>query len=149
MKVRLQETFGEAFHEAMARQRDFEIADGLGRDVILVQAYMTDITTGVPPEYAGNDVLTVRWIWEANLTLELRDSMSNQILARIRARERVDGPVDADRVYSMAPQIMRRWSGRLIEQLDELSNFYPSRLYRMHERATQQSGQRTTQPPEE
>ena len=70
-------------------------------------------------------------------------------LARIRARERVDGPVDADRVYSMAPQIMRRWSGRLIEQLDELSNFYPSRLYRMQERATQQSGQRTAQPPEE
>jgi hypothetical protein len=72
--------------------------------------------------------------------------MSNQILARIRARERVDGPVNADRLYSLAPQIMRRWSGRLLEQLDALSSFYPSRLYRMHERATQQSGQRT-QPP--
>jgi hypothetical protein len=146
MQVRLRETFGEAFHEAMARQRDYEIADGLGRDVILVQAYMTDVTTGLPPEHAGNDVISIRWIWEANLTLELRDSMSNQILARIRARERVDGPVNADRLYSLAPQIMRRWSGRLLEQLDALSSFYPSRLYRMHERATQQSGQRT-QPP--
>ncbi len=147
MQVRLTETFGEAFHEAMARQRDYEITDELGRDVILVHAYMTDVTTGLPPEYAGNNVISIRWIWEAKLTLELRDSMSNQILARIQARERVDGPVNADRIYSLAPQIMRRWSGRLIEQLDELSNFYPSRLFRLHERATQESGQRATPPP--
>ena len=114
MKERLRVTFGEAFHDAMARQRDFEITDELGRNVILVQAYMSDVTTGVPPEYAGNNVISVRWIWEANLTIELRDSMTDQILARIRTRERVDGPVDADRVYSMAPHIMRRWSGRLV-----------------------------------
>ena len=140
--------FGEAFSEAMKRQRDFDLADGPGRDVILVQAYMTEIATGVPPEFASNNVISVRWVWEALLTLEIRDSMSNQILARMRTRERVDGPVDADRVYALAPQIMRRWANRMIEQLDELSNFFPSRLYRLYERATEESGQRIQEPDE-
>lgn len=146
MQERLRETFGQSFHEAMARQRDFDLTEELGRDVLLVRAYMTEVATGVPPQLAGNNVITVRWVWEAYLTVELRDSMSDQILARIRARERVDGPVEAARVYSMAPQIMRRWSNLMIEQLDELTDFYPSRLYRLHERASQQSGQDTTPP---
>lgn len=148
MQERLRETFGRAFSEAMQRQRDFDLAEDVGRDVILVQAYMTEIATGVPPEFASNNVISVRWIWEALLTLEIRDSMSNQILARMRTRERVDGPVDADRVYALAPQLMQRWANRMVEQLNELSNFYPSRLYRLYERATQESGQRIPAPDE-
>lgn len=142
MQERLRETFGQSFHEAMELQRDFDIANELGRDVVLVRAYMTDVATGVPPQLAGNNVISVRWIWEAYLTVELRDSMSDQLLARIRTRERVDGPIDADRVYAIAPQIMRRWSNRVVGELDQLSDFYPSRLYRLHERASRQSGQR-------
>lgn len=146
MQRRLRETFGKSFHDAMQTQRSYDVGREIGRDVVLVQAYMTDVTTGVPPQLAGNNVISVRWIWEANLTLELRDSMSNEILARIRSRERIDGPVDADRIWGLAPQITRRWSNRMVAQLDELSDFYPSRLYRLHERATEQSGQRSPEP---
>jgi hypothetical protein len=142
LQRRLRETFGESFHGAMEKQRSYEVGREVGRDVVLVQAYLTDVTTGVPPEFAGNNVATVRWIWEANLIVELRDSMSNQILARIRDRERVDGPVDADRVWGLAPQITRQWSQRMVERLDELADFYPSRLWRLQERARQR-----TQPP--
>jgi len=146
MQRRLRATFGESFNDAMKAQRSYDVGRELGRDVVLVRAYMTDVTTGVPLSLAGSNVVSVRWIWEANLTVELRDSMSNELLARLRSRERVDGPVDADRIWGLAPQIMRRWSMRMIAQLDELSDFYPSRLYRLHERTTQQSGQRTQAP---
>ncbi len=138
IQERLRATFGEAFRDAMARQRAFDVADELGRDVVLVRAFMTDVTTGVPPNLAGNNVVSVRWIWEAYLTVELRDSMSDELLVRIRNRERVDGPVDADMVWGLAPQIMRRWTNRMAGRLDELSAFYPSRLWRLQERALQE-----------
>ena len=143
MQARLRETFGQSFHDAMPIQRAYDVADQLGRDVVLVQAYMTDVTTGLPPDLAGANVASIRWIWDANLVLELRDSMNNEILARLQKRVRVEGPVDADRVWGLAPQVTRMWSREMIGHLDELSEFYPSRLYRLHERATEQSGQRT------
>jgi len=143
MQSRLRETFGQSFHDAMPVQRAYDVADELGRDVVLVQAYMTDVTTGLPPDLAGANVISIRWIWDATLVVELRDSMSNEILARLQNRVRVDGPVDADRVWSLAPQITRMWSREMVGHLDELSDLYPSRLYRLHENATEQSGQRT------
>lgn len=142
MRRRLRGTFGESFHDAMTVQRAYDVSGELGRDVVLVQAYLTDVTTGVPPDLAGANVATIRWIWEATLVVELRDAMSNEILARFMDRERVDGPVDADRVWGLAPQITRMWSKRMVGRLDELSDFYPSRLWRLQENARQRA-QRT------
>ena len=135
MQDRLRETFGEAFHNAMSAQRSYEIADELGRDVLLVQAYLTDVATGLPPDLAGANVNAIRWAWEANLIVELRDSMSNEIIARLRNRNRIEGPVDADMLWGLAPQITRMWSRAMVGQLDELTDFYPSRLWRRYQQA--------------
>ena len=135
MQKRLQESFGESFHEMMDGQRVFEVADALGRDVVLVRGYLTDVATGMPLDLAGSDVDVVRWAWEANLIIELRDSMTDDVLFRAADRQRIEGPLDPDTLFGLAPQVTRRWSRIMVDRLQELSTFYPSRLYRLQERA--------------
>lgn len=134
MQERLRVTFGESFHEIMQDSRDYEPTESLGRNVVLIRGYLTDVATGLPPALAGTNVNTVRWIWEGNLTLEVRDSMSDTVLIRIINRQRVEGPVEAERIWSLAPQVTRMWSRSMSEQLSTIADFYPSRLRRLHER---------------
>jgi hypothetical protein len=134
MKTRLRESFGQSFHEIMDSQRVFELVDELGRDVVMVRAYLTDVATGMPLDLAGANVRTIRWAWEADLVLELVDSMSDTVLFRAIDRQRVDGPLDADALYAIAPRVTREWSRIMVDRIQELSTFYPSRLYRMQER---------------
>ena len=135
MQQRLQETFGESFVESMDAQRDYEVVRNVGRDVVLVQGYLTDVATGMPLDLAGSDVDFIRWAWEANLVVELRDSMSNDVLFRAIDRQRVEGPVDPDTLYGLALLVSRQWSRVMVDRVQELSTFYPSRLYRLQERA--------------
>jgi hypothetical protein len=135
MKARLEESFGEAFHEIMDNQRAFETGKKLGRDVVMIRGYLSDVATGLPPDKAGADVDQIRWAWEANLTLELVDSMSDTVLFRSVDRQRIEGPLDADILYGLAPRVARQWSRTMADHIQELSSFYPSRLYRMQESA--------------
>ncbi len=135
MKEHLEESFGEAFHEIMDSQRVFDAGKKLGRDVIMIRGYLSDVATGLPPDKAGADVDQIRWAWEANLTLELVDSMSDTVLFRSIDRQRVEGPLDADLLYGLAPRVARQWSRTMADRIQELSSFYPSRLYRLQERA--------------
>lgn len=139
MQRRLRETFGEAFHQAMSASPDFEIADELGRNVVLVRGYVTDVVTALPPEFAGSNVGPVKWLWEGNLVVELRDSMSDEILVRILNHQRVEGPAEAEMFWSLAPRVTGLWSRFMVEQMSKVSDFYPSHLRRMYERAREES----------
>jgi hypothetical protein len=135
MRERLRQSFGEAFHRAMSASRNFETADQLGRNVVLVQAYVADVATGLPPDLPGSNIGEIRWLWEGDLIIELRDSMSDLILLRILTRQRVDGPVEGERLWSLAPRVAAQWSQHMVEQLAVVANFFPSHLWRMNERA--------------
>jgi hypothetical protein len=139
MQARLEESFGESFHEVMNGQRVFDTSDKLGRDVIMIRGYVSDVATGMPLDLAGANVNSIRWAWEANLVLELVDSMSDTVLFRSIDRQRVDGPLDPDILYAIAPRVTRQWSRAMADRMQELSTFYPSRLFRMQERAREAS----------
>ena len=133
MKPRVTELFGESFHAAISRARSLELSSELGRDVVMVQGFLTDVISGVPPNVAGSNVGTVRWALDANIVVELRDSMSNEILARTVDHQRIEGPFDADEVFSLVPQITRGWAGLLVTRIRELFALYPSRLRRLQD----------------
>ena len=42
-KNRLRDYFGEAFHEFASQLKPYEIADGVGRNVLLVQGFLIDV----------------------------------------------------------------------------------------------------------
>ncbi len=133
-KTRLREMFRESFSEAITDVRAYELADGPGRDVLLVQAFLTDVISGVPPDLPGSAITNIKWAWEANIVLELRDAMSDTVLARTVERQRMDGPFDAAIVAALTPTIVDGWSRLLVRRLTALRDLYPSRLQRLDER---------------
>ena len=134
-KARLREIFHESFDKAFAGVRSFEPSDEIGRDVVLVQGFLTDVISGVPPHTPGSGVMNIRWAWEANIVMEIRDSMTHTILARTVERQRIDGPIDATMVGALTPTIVKGWTRLLVRRLDVLRGLYPSRLSRMEERS--------------
>jgi hypothetical protein len=133
LRLRLTEQFGESFYEAVSRVRSYELSSEPGRDVLMVQGFLTDVTSAVPPEVAGSSVSSVKWAFDANIIIELRDSMSDEILARTVDHQRVEGPFAEVEIWSLTPNIARRWSRLLVTRLRELSALYPSRLRRLQE----------------
>jgi hypothetical protein len=122
MKTRLRELFGESFYEAVGEAESYQLSDGVGRDVLMVRGFLTDVIFGVPPDRPGRAaVSSVRWVWEASIVVELRDSMSDVVLARTVDRERIDGPFDPGLVWGLTPRIAQNWSRLLVRRLRELS----------------------------
>ncbi len=132
-KARLRELFEESFYQALSDVRSYELSDEVGRDVLLVQGILIDVISGVPPDRPGSVITNIRWAWEANIVMELRDSISYQVQARTVQRQRIDGPMYVGMVWALTPTIVRGWSLLLIRRLRELSDLYPSRLRRLHE----------------
>ena len=119
---RLRELFGEDFYEAVSNVRSYELSDELGRDVLMIQGFLTDVASGVPPDNTTGFGAIIRMAWEVTLVMELRDSMSNEILARTVESQRINGPMDAGAVFSLTPRLTQEWSRRLVRNLDELSD---------------------------
>jgi hypothetical protein len=58
--------------------------------------------------------------WQATIVLELRDSMSDDILARTVESERVQELVDSDFVREQTRQLAQRWARLLHTRFDEV-----------------------------
>jgi len=131
-KGQVREDFGAAFYEAVGGAEGYELSEEIGRDVLMIRALLADVISGVPPEFRGSGDSgggTVRWawetniIWEANIIMELRDSMSDDVLARTVNRERIAGPVDRAELGPLTSRLMEEWSRLLMRRLEELSEF--------------------------
>ena len=121
-QVRLRELFGEAFYEAVGEVESYELSDEVGRDVLIVRGLLTDVISGVPPDVVGSVATTsIRWMWEADIVLELRDSMSDAVLARTANRQRADGPYDAGAEVAITPLVAQSWSRLLVRRLEDVS----------------------------
>ena len=133
MRARLRELFGESFYDAVSGVRSYELSNELGRDVLMVQGFLTDVISGIPPGLAVSFNSTARWALEANIVIELRDSMSDEVLARTVDSQRIEGPFDARKMWLVTSRIAEGWSRLLVRRLRELSSLYPSRLRRLQE----------------
>jgi len=120
-KAQLRELFGAAFYEAVGEAESYELTEEVGRDVLMVRGLLTDVISGVPPEVSGSNLGTIRWAWEANIVMELRDSMSDAVLARTGERERIDGPLDVGAVRPLTQRIVGEWARLLTRRLATLS----------------------------
>jgi hypothetical protein len=137
LKQSMREMFRESIDEALAGARSFERSNQLGRDVLLVQAALTDMISGVPPPVPGSSVMNIRWAWETGLVLEIRDSMSGKVLARTVERNRIDGPMESGMVAALTPIMVDDWARLLVRHLETLRSFYPTPLSRLGESTRQ------------
>ena len=117
-RFRLQ--FGEVFHEYAVQLKPYEVSQEVGREVLMVRGLMVDVISGSPPSRFGSNTTFVNRPWEVTAMIELRDSMSDEVLARSMDRLRIDGVFDVTEVPEVTRRAMHEWSEVMLVRLREL-----------------------------
>lgn len=125
-KQRLTDTVSEVFTEELQKSEHFTLADESGPDTLIINGALHDIVSRVPPEDVGRSEIYLRSLGEATLIIELRDSLSNEVIYRAVERRSVEQPggqmIHANKATSWAEvrRWARRWAVRLREGLDSV-----------------------------
>lgn len=124
-KAALQRIVAEAFREELGKSRRFTLVEEDGPDVLLVRGALLDVVSYVPPEPIGRADVFLRSVGEATLVLELRDSITDAILARSIDRRAAERPGDtltwSNPVNNAAEvrRLARRWASSLRDSLEQ------------------------------
>ena len=89
-RMRLEEIMAEIFREEISDSEYFTLVDEPGRDTVLVWGGLHDIVSYVPPDYVGRSRIFLSRVGQATLVLQIEDSMSREVLARIVDRRAAD-----------------------------------------------------------
>jgi len=127
-KERMQSLVQEVFREELARSDRYTIVDEVGPDVLLVRGAILDVVSYVPQEAIGRVDVYLSTVGEATLVVELRDSITNAILARAIDRRAAENTtnfmVESNRVTNTAEvrRVVRRWAQSLRSGLEGFGN---------------------------
>ena len=95
-------------------------------DTLIITGALHDIVSRVPPESAGRTEIWLDSLGEATLIIELRDSLSNEVIYRAIERRAVEGAgnkmIHSGRAtnWGEVRRWARRWAVRLREGLDSV-----------------------------
>lgn len=123
-KAKLRELLQEAFQEELGKSKHFSLVTEPGPDVLLIRGGLLDVVSYVPPEPIGRSEIYLSRVGEATLVLEIRDSVSEAIIARAvdrrAAEDAARGFSKSNRVFNTAEvrQLARSWARLLRERLD-------------------------------
>ena len=125
-RQRLIDTVSEVFTEELQKSKHFTVTDEAGPDALIITGALHDIVSQVPPEDVGRSEIWLRSMGEATLVIELRDSLSNEVIYRAVERRAVENVgnqmIRANTATSWAEvrRWARRWAVRLREGLDSI-----------------------------
>lgn len=114
-----------SFLEELGRSEVFELVDEPGPEVLLISVGLLDVVSRVPPDTVGRSRIFIDSVGEATLVLEIRDSVSNTVIARAvdrrAARSGMDG-MESNRVRNRAEvrRLGQRWGGILRNGLETI-----------------------------
>jgi hypothetical protein len=128
-KARLQNEVHDAFTEELAKVKRYDLVAEPGPDVLMLVGGLIDVVSQVPPvdKCVGRCDVYLNSVGEATLVIELRDSESNEVLARAadrRAAENAGWPIDANTV-TVWPEVRRlaqTWASMLRKRLDDFES---------------------------
>ena len=124
-KQQLRDTVLAVFVEELGKLQRFELTDRPGRDVLQVRGAILDVVSHVPPDPVGRGGFVLKSLGEATLVVELRDSMSDEILARAVDRRSASStlPRRSNAVTNLAEvrSAARRWAAQLRQRLEEFA----------------------------
>ena len=111
-----------AVNAKFAQEESYELYDGVGSDVLVVQGFLVDVVSRIPPDAAGSDYTLVRDPWIASIVLELRDATTAELLARTMDRSTGEGLMTVAMAWIRTEDLVERWAQRLSDRLEELSD---------------------------
>ena len=127
-KERFRALVGEKFLEELSKSEHFTIVSEPGPDVLLIRGALLDVVSWVPPEPIGRGEIFISEVGEATLVLELRDSITEAVLARAVDRRAIDSGgmgnlSSSNPVTNQADvaRVVRSWARKLRERLDEFA----------------------------
>jgi len=127
-KARFQAIAVEVALEELAKSERFTFVDEVGPDVLIVRVALLDVVSFVPPQTTGRSEVFLNSVGEATLVLELRDSISDAILARAMDRRAAgdrSGLMTRSNSVTNSTEVkrlIRRWMSTLRERLDDLGS---------------------------
>jgi hypothetical protein len=93
--------------------------------VLLLDASLIDVVSRVPPEPIGRGRIFLRAVGEATLVLELRDSESNEILARAVDRRAAESAFPRESVsitnWAEVRRIAKTWAQTLRRRFERVT----------------------------
>lgn len=125
-KQRLVEMVSEVFTEELQRSEHFTLAEEPGPDTLIIHGALHDIVSRVPPQDVGRSEVWLRTIGEATLVIELRDSLSNEVIYRAVERRAIENMAQqmtqahTATTWAEVRRWARRWAVRLREGLDSV-----------------------------
>jgi hypothetical protein len=126
-KARFEQVVSEAFREEMARSERFEIVNEPGPDVLLIRGAILDVVSYIPPDdLSGRVEVYLSSVGEATLVLEIRDSITNAIMARAIDRDAADSSTmfNSNRVTNSSEvrRLVQGWARALREGLEAFAS---------------------------
>ena len=117
----LTDLWRQAVEARFARNDMLENYQGDVSNVLVVQGFLVDVVSRIPPIAHGSTYTLVNDPWSANLVLELRDAATAELLARTVDKRNAQGLLEVGAVWYQTPDLVERWAEVLTERLDELS----------------------------
>ena len=127
-RMRLEETMAEIFLEEISDSKYFTVVEEPGRDALFIWGGLHDIVSHVPPDNIGFSEIYLSRVGQATLILQIEDSMSREVLARVVDR-RAAGAPGGDITFAMPTssastnadvrRLARTWARLLTRGLDK------------------------------
>lgn len=123
MKGDLAEEFKKVFAKELQEKGGYEVVDVAAPDVLVLRPALINVEVNAPDLMSpGWGRTVVRSAGQMTLFLELWDSTSSTLLARVLDAEEADSGIAqvASRSYNKAEadRVLRKWAGELREHLD-------------------------------
>ena len=117
----LRERWREAVEERFSGNDTLEGYTGDVSSVLVVQGFLVDVVSRIPPVSPGSSYTFVSDPWSVVVVLEIRDAATAELLARTIDTRNAQGMVDEGSVWHETEGLISRWAGVLTERLDQLS----------------------------
>jgi hypothetical protein len=112
----------EAVEARFAREDSYEFFVGVDSDVLVVQGFLVDVVSRIPPIASGSVYTLARNPWSAAVVLELRDATTAELVARTIDRRNAEGLLEVGAVWYQTENLVERWAQVLSDRLDQLSD---------------------------
>ena len=127
-KAQLQQILKDAFVEELGKLERYQIVAEPGPDVLLLVAGVIDVLSRIPPDVDsakfGRGGVYLTSVGEATLVLELRDSQSNEVLARAADRRAAESAfafeVNNVTAWTEVRRLAQRWARLVVDRLETL-----------------------------
>ena len=100
-RMRLEGIMEDAFDEEIRDSKYFTVVEEPGRDALFIWGGLHDIVSHVPPDNIGRSEIYLSQVGQATLVLQIEDSMSREVLARVVDRRAAGAPAGGDIMFAM------------------------------------------------